>query len=317
MLEDYLRRVFLLNPFADEDLRSFVYEHKGRPMGFIGVIPRPFVLRDQPIRVAVSTQFVMDPEVRGLATLQMVRHLFAGPQDLTLADAGPTAMRNMWVGLGGEAAWPYSLMWDVRIDRIVTGTQSRSARLTGRALPLVPRGMARWLVAQYLAETAPVSSSPADPMELAGLAGSIIKAPLMPVYDGPGLAWVVAQAGEKEGTTEVVCRRVADPAGVPVGWFVYRVSVDGSGYVLQIGAAPGEGTQVLRGLIADAWKRNVRQLRGGAEPGLLSDYDALGIGAVRKGPWVLVQSRRPGVLAALNRGEAWLSNLDGERYLSF
>jgi len=44
---------------------------------------------------------------------------------------------------------------------------------------------------------------------------------------------------------------------------------------------------------------------------------ALGCGFGRDGPWVLIHSRRPEILPAVERGDAFLSRLDGEWWLSF
>jgi len=74
---------------------------------------------------------------------------------------------------------------------------------------------------------------------------------------------------------------------------------------------------VLRFLFWDAWRNGAWALAGRVEPWLV---DAL---AARTGPssaahqWTLLHSPRPEILHAIERGDALLSHLDGEWWLSF
>src|SRR5258706_4330555 len=84
----------------------------GRIVGFQAVMPRPMQFRGRPIRVAVSCQFMVDPdERRGLIALQLAKACISGPQDLTLADGANVSSQRMWIGLGGTAPLLYNLHW--------------------------------------------------------------------------------------------------------------------------------------------------------------------------------------------------------------
>ncbi|MBL8986739.1 MAG: hypothetical protein JNJ80_10750 [Gemmatimonadetes bacterium] len=316
-LEDYFRRIFLLNPFVDPELPSIVYEEGGEPAGFIGVIPRPMLLGRESVRSIVSTQFMVAPAVRGLTAIQMVKHLFAGRQDLTYVDASPTAIRKMWVGLGGVTAWAYSLMWEAPVRPSPMPESSRVRRLGQRLGAALPGQLGRAVTGLAASRGVPVPTEPIEPGAIADLAATLIKAPLRPAYHREQLAWVLDVAGGKRSAGPLRCRVVPGEHGHPAGWFVYRAPAGGAGYVLQLGAAPPEESRVLLALVQDAWDQGVHTLRGAAEPGMLSAYDAFGWPVVRRGPWVLVQSKRPELLAAVGRGEAWFSSLDGERWLNF
>ena len=68
-LQGYFREVFLQNPWRDDSIASLVYSHKGKIVGFVGVIPRSMTFHGRPIRVAVVTQLMADTDttVKGLA----------------------------------------------------------------------------------------------------------------------------------------------------------------------------------------------------------------------------------------------------------
>src|SRR5688572_4560135 len=60
--------LFLSNPFIDAALPALVYEEgDGKIVGFLGVMPRWMLLHGQPVRVAISTHFMVDSAKRGLA----------------------------------------------------------------------------------------------------------------------------------------------------------------------------------------------------------------------------------------------------------
>jgi len=61
----YFHEVFLNNPWYDKSLCSLVYEEgSGKIGGFLGVMPRPMWMKGRPIRAAVSSQFIVEPESR-------------------------------------------------------------------------------------------------------------------------------------------------------------------------------------------------------------------------------------------------------------
>src|SRR5947207_841038 len=95
-LAAYMREMFLSPPWRDETMPSLVYEDaSGRPSGFVGVFPRQMLFDGEPILVAVFTQLMVDTACRGIAGLALLRHLFRGPQDLSLADAANEAARGI------------------------------------------------------------------------------------------------------------------------------------------------------------------------------------------------------------------------------
>jgi len=92
----YFREMLFNNPWRDPELPSWVAEEDGRITGFQIVMPRPMRFGGHPIRVAVSCQFVVDPDKRrSLTALQLAQACMSGPQDLTLADGATDRARRI------------------------------------------------------------------------------------------------------------------------------------------------------------------------------------------------------------------------------
>src|SRR5882762_9542423 len=111
-LQAYFDEIFLRNPWRDAGIFSLVYREQGRIVGFLGVLPRRMMFCNRPIRVAVASQFMVDrDQYRGFAGLELMRHFFKGPQELSLTDGATEASHALWKAGGGHAAQLYSLEW--------------------------------------------------------------------------------------------------------------------------------------------------------------------------------------------------------------
>src|SRR5690349_15035049 len=108
----YFHQVFFDHPWP-ASIPSLVYlSTNSRIIGFIGVLPRPMTLGGAPLRAAVSTQLMVDPESREpLAAIQLTKALIAGPQDLTYTDGSNEISARLWERAGGEVVPLKSLEW--------------------------------------------------------------------------------------------------------------------------------------------------------------------------------------------------------------
>jgi hypothetical protein len=99
--EAYFALSYFDHPFRDMGVPSLVYEDQsGELAGFLGVLPRPMRFRGEPVRLAVSTQFMVDPGARGGAAMWLLDRFLEGPQDISYTDGANDASRGIWEGLG-------------------------------------------------------------------------------------------------------------------------------------------------------------------------------------------------------------------------
>jgi len=304
---DYFEQVFLHNPWRDESLPSLVYAGRdGRPIGFLGVVPRPASFQGHPIRIAVGTQFMVHPDHRGVAGLQLLKEFLSGGQDLSLADLANDASHRLWEKLGGRTARIPSLQWTLDFMRVPRWVR----RPVRRVLRLVwprwrsPRGVRRGpLTAKLLAQQLPQL---------------LTSVSLRPEYDARSASWIFDQLVTKRGLGEIRSAALWDDPGVEVlGWYVYYADAEGMGRVVHFVARPGARDLVLQDLFARAWREGLAAISGRLEAALLRHAGRAGLTCRREGPWMLVHASRPEILEAVDRGDAFLSSFEGEGLLSF
>jgi hypothetical protein len=316
-LQTRLATVLLDHPWVDPALSSLVYEDaRGLPVGFLGVIPRPMVLDGAPLRVAVSTRFMVDPAHRGAAALRLLQTFLRGPQDLSLADVASAASRALWERLGGMVAGNYGLQWSrplaparAALAELGLRTGSRTAavlsrslgRLADVALAPLARGVQGRRPCRFTGEAV---SAPEllDCLDAHG-AGYALR----PRYTAATLAWLLGVVETR--LSPLHCVRVLHGDAV-IGGYVYGFAGH-VGKVLRLWAARGRFGDVMEQLLADASAHDAAMVTGRLEPHAIPEMDA-GLYVVCRGPWVLAHSRHGRVLDVIARGDAVLSRMEGE-----
>ncbi len=320
-LSGYLERIFFRNPWCNEGIPSLVYRNgAGEIAGFMGVVARPATFQNRPIRVAVGTQLMVDPGARGLAGVALVKAFLSGPQDLSLADVANDASRRLWEALGGTVSLVQSLHWTqpLRPTRFYAGRVAQ--RLRARALAWGLRPVA-WAVDGLTARWPPargLQEAPLTPALMAAHLPDLLgQVALQLQYDEGSLRWLLDQltATQTRGELRGVAVRSSD--GSLVGWYLYYANAGGVGQVVQVVARQGQRADVLQCLFHHAWEQGLVALQGRLEAELLPALGARGVLLARDGPWVLIQSQCPELSAAIHRGDASLSRLDGEWWMSF
>lgn len=326
--EAYFREMLFENPWRDPEIPSWIAEENGRVAGFYAVMPRRMLLRGRTIRVAVGCQFIMAPDNRNnLMTLQLTKACISGPQDLTLADGANAQARRMWMAIGGSAPLLYGLHW-TRLLRPARyglslldgrGAIARPASLAARPLCAVADGLfARLGPNRFLMEHRDFSGIAPDPAEMLShfpeVAGG---SALQPAYDAGTLAWLLNQAARKKRHGELRSHAVLGNKRQLIGWYLYYLKAGGVGEVVQIAARDGCFDPVLQQLLADAWKNGAVAMHGRVEPRYVQELSNRHCWLRREGPWTLIHSRDAEVVAALERGDAFLSRLEGEWWLRF
>jgi hypothetical protein len=330
-LTAYCERVFCRHPWADEDLPSLIYEDdRGRPVGFLGVIPRPMRLGDERIRAAIATQLMVAPESRGLAGRWLARAFFLGPQDLSLSDTANDAARRLWESVGGSVAAVHSLGWSrvLRPGRLAA-SQMAPRGLWRRALLAAARPalLAGDALATRIAALAPAppkpdgTTEPITPAAIATHAAEVLRGhTLRPDYDEcDATAWLLGMAAEKRQFGPLAGALARAPDGEVLGWFLYYGRAGGVAEVLEIAARRPARGLVLAHLLRHAWDAGATAVAGRLDPVLLRELAGQRCTLKLDGPWLLYHSPRPEIMQAVERGggDAFLSRLDGEWWLSF
>lgn len=328
-LARYFERIFLHLPWHDADLPSLVYEDRlGQVRGFLGVLTRRMRRGSTDVRVAVPTQFMVHPEARGVAGVQLMRHFLDGPQDLSLSDRGNDGARKLWERLGGHTALLYSLFWTRALRPVRYGAVHRARgrfaeTLSSVAAPIWNLGDA---IVRLVAEPAIPQRPPpgsTEPLDLSWLLAQFPRfmAPdaLRPVYHEAYLRFVLEEVSAKAKLGTLRSVLVCDAGGQPSGWFIYYENPRGVSQVVQLVARPGHGAAVLGHLFFRAGREGATAVQGRLEPALLAALGAANCQFNREGPWMLVHSRNPDLLAAIQSGEghAFVSRLDSEWWLNF
>jgi GNAT superfamily N-acetyltransferase len=326
-LGSYMMEIFLRGPWRDEALPSLVYEDgTGRAAGFLGVFPRRMLLEGEPIRVAVLTQLMVAESSQGVGVgRQLLCESLRGPQDLSLSDAANDAARRAWERAGGTTALLYSLHW----TRVLRPWRFVAAGLGG-GLQRILRGLARPLLAAGDAAAARLPHSrfrqTPPPVPGAELTVRVMVEhwptvmrdySLVGQNDESILEYVLRDTARKRDSGILQRVVVRDTSGAVIGWYIYYLRVGDVGQVVHLAAAPGTQADVLDHLFYDAWKRGLIALRGRLVPRDLLVLSTKGCVLGREGAWTVVHSARREVLDAIERGDAMLSRLDGESWMTF
>ena len=324
-LEMHFRHLFFENPWYDEHLPSLVYqEEAGTICGFYGVIPRRMRMKGRPILAAVSSQFMVDPSVRNrLAAVELQRTFFAGPQDLSFTDGANDASRRIWEGLGGLTAFPYSVHW----TRLLRPARYFLGRWKERGLSKVAQAGMRPLLAVADSLAARRRRSPfhqaQQPSEedftwedllevLPGFAGS---KSLCPDYDERSLRWLLERATEKKCHGRLRKSLVRNGPGQIVGWYMYYLNPNGISQVLQLVATRNSIRRVLDQLFFHAWRSGSFAVSGRMDPEFATGFSEERCLFSFSGPRMLVHSRHADLREVIQRGDAFLTRLEGEWWM--
>lgn len=326
-LQNCFRDIFLKNPWASPEISSLVYLDHGELVGFLGVVPRIMEFRGHPVRVAVTSQFMFDREKhRGVGALELMRHFFRGPQDMSFTDGAGEAAMIVWTAAGGRAARLYSLNW-TRLLRPLSTARSVLDRaglgaLKGVAGLVTSPGdflLSKLPLEMLRAPRSVFTTRPATPAEILECIKEIgWREPLKPVYTQPSFDWLMFQAARATvyGTLRILT--VHSPDGIRAGWLVYYVKPGAPAYVLQIGIRRRDQfSGILTALFRDAWEQGCSAIRGQTIPQFLTQLTEQHCLFRHPNPSVLIHSKDADLMNVVQSGEAALTRLDGECWMTF
>jgi hypothetical protein len=326
--ESYFHEMLFETPWFDPELPSQVAESDGKVVGFQALLPRPMRFNGRTLKVAVSCQFMVDPDKRhGLTALQLLKRCFAGPQDLTLADGANEIAQRIWVGLGGQCSLLYSLHWTrpLRPASFALSKLRRRGALP-TALQFAVHPVARWIDAasarlppnRFHRSAVELTDEPLKPAQMLACLPEVTAGyALQPVYDEQSFAWLVDQTARKKRHGKLRLRAVFDDQRRLIGWYLYYLRRGALGEVVQVAALNGRCNDVLQRLLLDAWRQGATALRGRLDPRFAQELSDRHCWLRREGSFTLFHSRHADVTAAIHRGDAFLSRLEGEWWLRF
>jgi hypothetical protein len=324
----YFMDVFLRNPSQDPLVASLVYqEDDGRIAGFMGVASRRVSMGRRQFQAAISSQFVVDPSsCVALVAVRLAKAFLEGPQDLSISDEANDTSRRIWEGLGGTTSLLHSLHWTRPLQpaRFALSLMRRRPHLTVVAVAAVPLAplvdaIATRLRTSHLYQSKPGVSAVDDLTEqtvLAYLPAFVPSGSLRMEYDEATLRWLLKRARQRR-PGDAFRAAVIRNGQRTIGWYVFQVDAARTADVLQIVADPGAIGDVLDHLFYQASEQGVVAVTGRLEPRFLQALSDKYCVLHRRGPWVLLNARRPELVRSFENGDAVFSRLDGEWCLGF
>jgi len=328
-LADYFAHVFLDNPWRHNGIDALVYLEGAQIAGFLGVMNRPMQFAGKPIKTAVVSQLFIDRDIhQGMGALALLRKCFQGPQDLCFTDGAAEASAKIWEAAGGDAARLYSFNW-IRPLRLISTLQEHSIgrkqggfwNVINGAVDLVGSPLdtlaQRWS-GEGLRPSVPCETVSVDVDTLLDAITEIgWREKLKPAYERASFRWLIAESEQAQyGQLRLCITR--DKDGRTSGWFVYYLRPSGVCYLLQLGARrSNEYRTVLRALFADAAAGGGSCVKGQSQPKKLVDLTEEHCIFRHPNSSVLIHSKDSELRAAIHRGDAMLTRLDGESWLRF
>ena len=321
--------IFLRNPWLDENLPSLVCEDgNGGILGFIGVTPRKMNIKGRPVVAAVSAHLMIEPERRAeLAGMRLLQRFFSGPQELSIADFANDIGRKVWDRLGGKTSHIHSLQWVKLLRPGAVALSSAEGKFRSlRWLSPITRPLGQ-LSDAALARMAPSRFHFSDPdliptklddetlLALISRFGAFYS--MRPEYDPLSLSWLIRRAEKINCRGELRKVALRDASGAIAGWYLYYLNSGGSSEVLQLCAREASAGAVLDHLFHHAWSNGSVLVSGRLEPQLLPALSSRSCYLNCGPPWVMVHARDPEILQAVERGDVFLSRLDGEWCTSY
>jgi hypothetical protein len=325
-LRSLLRELYFTNPWVDGAFPSLVYEGTGgKIVGFLGVIPRKMSICGQPIRVAFGGNFVVHPEGRShLAGPRLLGTYMGGKYDAWQTDSANDLSRKLLESLGFRTIPALNIHWGRPLRPSHYGVYSMS-RAMGPALSAGFTFAAKPFCGVADSMAARLSFSPFRQTK-SQLHGAELDVEtllqclhefrtdysLWPEYDVHSLEWLLSFMERRPARGVLRKVVVRDDRQKIIGWYIYYVKRGAVGEVVQIGGDQKCTKDILGHLFYDAWEQGVIALHGVVDMRRVPQFSDKGCFFTCRGGWTVTRSRQPEVLAILERGDAFLSRLDGE-----
>lgn len=327
-LGESVSNIFLKHPWYDEALPSLVYQgDSGKVVGCIGVMPWPMSFNGKRITAAISHSFIVDPERRWtLASIALAKRFLSGPQDLSLTESNNVG-RRIWETLGGSVSLAYSLCWTrpLRPNQYAlsfVGRRGFPEPWTRMLRPVCRLADAVMMLIRPCLFGLPEPGLSGGELDAGTLHACLCEATrgrsLCPEYDEHSSRWLFGMLAENRsrGTLEKVVLRNAKEE--TVGWYLYYWKPRDIAQVVQIGARKNSVDQVLDHLLYHASQHGAIAVSGQVDPIFFQALSRKQCLFHQDGSfWKSIHSKHPRMLQAVLRGDAFLSRLEGDWWISF
>jgi hypothetical protein len=325
-LQPFLRELYFTNPFSDSAIPSLVYEDKnGKVVGFLGNVVRKLTMCGQPIKAVFGGNLVVHPDYRsGLAAPRLLSTMIATDHDLSLTDSANDISRKILERLGFRTIPALNLHW----GRPLKPGRYAVFALT-RGLPRLLAGGVKYASLPFCAladsMAAKASASPfkqkkprlqGAPLDLETLFQCLTEFrkgySVWPEYDLNSLGWLLSfmERRPSRGMLRKVVLR--DESQQIVGWYIYYVKPGAVGEVVQVNGNPKFTKDILDHLFHDGWEHGLIGMHGVVDARRMADFSDKGCFFTCRGGWTVATSRKPELMKLLERGDAFISRLDGE-----
>jgi hypothetical protein len=315
-LRDYLRRLYLENPWVRDDLPSLVADHEGVVRGFIGVVPMPQRLDGRRIDVAVGGNLMVDRDVHDpMVASRLLRRYFAGPQDLAFTDTASDQAVKLWTALGGKVARFHTMRWFVPLRPGALGLAAARRHPVGARFAWAGRPFV-WPVDKVAARRlAPDAGTDAlvaaTPARLHAFVASLSGCrALLPDLDLDGFRWLVDMCRAKQQFGPMKMMALTD-AGADVGVVLYYPNRGGLGQVALMVARDGAHARLLDALLRDAALEGTAALMGQADPAFMNELGERTSVYIQRNEYVTLKGAAE-LTAPIASGDVAISRLCGD-----
>lgn len=325
-LRRLFHKLYFENPWVDSYCPSLVYEGKsGDVIGFLGIIPRKMSMSGESIRIAFGGNFIVQPGTRSqLAGPRLLGTYLGGNYDVWQTDSANDISRKLLERLGFRTIPALNLHWirPLRPNQYAVyvatrgskGSLSSVLRIASKPFCSFGDAIASRLPVSPFHQKAPgLRGSELDVETLLQCLTEFRKGySFWAEYDRTSLNWLLSFMDR--GTTRGRLRKIVvrDKKDKIVGWYMYYVKPGSVGEVVQVGGDKKVAKDILQHFFHDAWQQGVIGLHGVLDRRWMADFSDMGCLFTCRGGWNVAFSRNPELLDTLERGDAFLTRLDGE-----
>ena len=325
-LRQLFHKLYFENPWLDSAYPSLVYEGKsGEVIGFLGIVPRKMSMCGEPVLVGFGGNFIVQPGTRSqLAGPRLLGTYLRANYDVWQTDSANDISRTLLERIGFRTIPALNLHWVRPLRPNQYGMYLLTRGMTG-AMASFLKGASRPFcsVGDTLASRIPVSpfrqveprlrGSELDVETLLQCLSEFRKGySYWAEYDVNSLTWLLNFMDRNTARGRLRKVVVRDKNDKIVGWYMYYVKPGSIGEVVQVGGEKKFAKDILHHFFHDAWQQGVIGLHGVLDRRWIADFSDMGCLFTCRGGWNVAFSRNSTLLDLLERGDAFVTRLDGE-----